>query len=162
GTMTQGEPMRCQELKPDYMLYAIGAMDEPERSEIRVHLESGCETCVSALQEARALAYSMGALVDGPEPPRQLRSRVPASSGAADRRAPALSGLVPKRSFWARPIAAWQGLALAGACLILALVPAFLWRRAVGDIEARQASTNAALDNERRSAAELRDELAKL
>jgi hypothetical protein len=160
--MKQDEAMRCQELKPDYMLYAIGAMEEPERSEIRTHLESGCETCTSGLQEARALAYSMGALLDGPEPPRELRSRVLAISGAADRRAPAVPMPAPTRSFWARPIAAWQGLALAGACLALALVPAFLWRRAIGDIEARQASTNAALANERRSEAELRGQLAKL
>jgi hypothetical protein len=41
-------------------------------------------------------------------------------------------------------------------------VPAFLWRRAIGDIEARQTSSKTALDSERRSAAELRDQLAKL
>jgi hypothetical protein len=153
--------MRCHELKPDYMLYAIGAMGEPERSEICAHLEGGCETCTSGLREARALVYSMGALVDGPEPPRELRDRVLAIAGSPERR-PAALRTPSKQSFWARPIAAWQGLALAAACLALALVPAFLWRRAIRDSEARQASVNAALANEQRSKAELRDQLAKL
>ena len=61
------------ELKPDYMLFAIGALEEPECGEIRAHLESGCETCASGVREARALAYSMGALVPGPEPPTSNR-----------------------------------------------------------------------------------------
>jgi hypothetical protein len=154
--------MRCDELKPDYMLYAIGAMEEPERSEIHAHLQSGCETCNSGLQKARALAYSMGALVDGPEPPRELRSRVLAISWAAGRPTPAQRILAPKQSFWARPIAAWQGLALAGACLALALVPAVLWLRATEDSAARQASTNAALAGERRAESDLRSQLATL
>ena len=151
--------MRCHELKPDYILYAMGAIGEPERSEIGAHLENGCETCASGIREARALAYSMGALVDGPEPPPELRGRVLAITGL--REAPAPRPPAAKRlSFWTRPLPAWQGLGLAAACLALALVPAFLWRRALADAQARQASASAALAGQRRSEAGLRDRLA--
>jgi hypothetical protein len=154
--------MGCEELKPDYLLYAIGAMNDPERSEIGAHLENGCETCTSGVREARALAYSVGALVDGPEPPRELRGRVLAISGVAGRRAPAPPMLLPKRPLWARPMAAWQGWALAATCLAFALVPAFLWRRAVSNYDAGAAAAAAALANERRSEAGLREQLAQL
>lgn len=152
--------MHCDELKPDYVLYAIGAMDEPERRAIRAHLESGCTACASELREALALAYAMGAVVEGPEPPRSLRDRVLAISQApgrepARRRAPQAS------LFSAGPFSAWRGLALVAACLALALVSAVLWRRAVSESEARQAAA-AALVNEQRSEARLRDQLAKL
>ena len=60
--------MTCDELRPDYLLYALGVLEEPERSEVRAHLDRGCETCAAGLREARALAFAMGAAVDGPEP----------------------------------------------------------------------------------------------
>ncbi len=155
--------MQCDEIKTDYMLYVIGAMDEPERSEVRAHLESGCETCARSLREARALAYSMGALVDGPEPPKALRRRVLAIPGAAARPGSVAQTPAATRSpFWARPILTWQGVALAAAFLALAFLPAFLWRRAAADYDARQAANTAALAREQRSTAELRDQLAKL
>jgi hypothetical protein len=155
--------MNCAELRPDYMLYAIGAIEEPERTEIRAHLDRNCETCTSGVREAMALTYSMGALVDGPEPPLELRSRVSGIAGMGARRASAVRMPAPKRSLLlARPVAAWQGLAVLAACLALAVVPTILWRRAVVEIEKRQAAAAAALADERQSAAQLRDELAKL
>lgn len=161
--MNQAGHMRCDERKPDYLLYVIGAMQEPERSEFRAHLESGCQTCAGSLREARSLAYSMGALIDGPEPPKDLRRRVLAIAGAPERSrnlAPMpAAGRVP---FWNRPILAWQGIVLAAACLALAFVPIVLWRRAAADYNARQAASTAALARERRSSAELRGQLAKL
>jgi hypothetical protein len=154
--------MKCEELRPDYMLYAIGAIEEPERSEIRAHLERGCETCTSGLREAQALTYSMGAGLNGPDPPQDLRGRVLAISGVPLRQPEARA--IPRRrsSIWMRPIAAWQGLALAAACVALAFVPAFLWRHALSESNARQAETTASLDREQRSMAALRDRLAGL
>ena len=35
--------MNCNELREHYELYAIGVADEPERTEIRAHLERHCE-----------------------------------------------------------------------------------------------------------------------
>ena len=38
--------MNCTELRDHYELYALGLADEPERSEIRAHLDRGCEVCM--------------------------------------------------------------------------------------------------------------------
>ena len=73
--------MTCDELRPDYLLYALGVLEEPERSEVRTHLGRGCAACTAGLREARALAFAMGTSFDGPNPSRQLRGRILASAG---------------------------------------------------------------------------------
>jgi hypothetical protein len=138
-------------------------MEDPERSEIRAHLDRNCQTCTAGLREALAFTYSMGALVDGPEPPRALRGRVSGIAETGARRSPAMRTAASRRLlFLGRPLTAWQGLALLAACLALAFVPAILWRRAVSESQARQAVAATALADERRSEARLRDQLAKL
>jgi hypothetical protein len=74
--------MTCDELRPDYVLYAMGVLDDPEKSELRAHLDRGCETCVAGIREAREFTSSVGASAAGPEPSRQLRNRVLAVAGA--------------------------------------------------------------------------------
>jgi len=91
--------MNCDELRPDYLLYALGTLEEPERGELRAHLDRGCESCTAGLHEARAIAFGMGASVEGPAPPRQLRGRVLAIAGP--QQAGLWSGLKP----WAVVIA---------------------------------------------------------
>jgi len=73
--------MNCDELRPDYLLYALGTLEEPERSEVRAHLARGCENCTAGLKEARLMAYGLGAEVGGPEPPRRLKLRILAAAG---------------------------------------------------------------------------------
>jgi anti-sigma-K factor RskA len=73
--------LTCDELRPDYVLYAIGVLEEPEKSELRAHLDRGCENCTAGIREARQLATSIGASAGGPEPPRGLRNRVLAAAG---------------------------------------------------------------------------------
>ena len=73
--------MTCDELRPDYLLYALGVLEEPERSEVRTHLARRCEACTAGLREARGLAFAIGATVDGPQPSRQLRGRILAAAG---------------------------------------------------------------------------------
>ena len=68
--------MTCDELRPDYVLYAMGVLEEPEKAELRAHLDRGCENCTAGLREARQWASAMGGSVEGPEPSRQLRNRV--------------------------------------------------------------------------------------
>jgi hypothetical protein len=126
--------MTCDELKPDYLLYAMGTMVDPEVSELRAHLDRGCPACSAGLRQAYAVAYSIGAVLDGPEAPRDLRSRVLAISGE-ERRVP----------FWARPMARWQGWALAMAALVLALAPVLFFSRKLADSRAQQAATAANL-----------------
>jgi hypothetical protein len=145
--------MTCEELRPDYLLYAMGTMGEPENSELRSHLDRGCEACTEGIRQAHALAYSMGALLDGPEAPRSLRGRVLAISGPEDRRAQALRPL----PLWARPVALWQGWALAAAVLVFASIPGFLWYRELSESRGRQAATAALLTQEQGSSASLRE-----
>ncbi|HJT87852.1 MAG TPA: anti-sigma factor, partial [Bryobacteraceae bacterium] len=78
--------MTCDELRPDYVLFAMGALSDPELSEIRAHLARGCENCAAGLREARAWTYALGASVEAPEPPRRLRGRILAAAGAVPER----------------------------------------------------------------------------
>jgi Anti-sigma-K factor rskA, C-terminal len=78
--------MTCEELRPDYLFYALGTLEEPERGELRAHLARGCDQCTAGMREARSLVFSIGAVTEGPEPPRALRARVLAVAGAAPAR----------------------------------------------------------------------------
>ena len=73
--------MTCDELRPDYLLFAMGVLEDPEKSELRAHLDRGCENCGTGIQQARQWASTMGASVEGPEPPPRLRKRVLAAAG---------------------------------------------------------------------------------
>jgi len=150
--------MTCEELRPDYLLYAMGTMGEPEGSELRAHLDRGCAACTEGLRQAHALAYSMGAVLDGSEAPSALRGRVLAISGPQQRRSRALRPL----PFWAPPGVHRQGAAQAAAVIVLALITGFLWRRELSESRGRQAATAALLAREQRSSTSLREEAAKL
>jgi len=101
--------MNCDELRSDYLPYALGSLDEPERSELRAHLDRGCESCTAGLIEARALAFGIGSTVDGPAPPGRLRSRVMAIAGAAP----------PKRWSWFTAVATAAAAAIVTFGLLL-------------------------------------------
>jgi anti-sigma-K factor RskA len=68
--------MTCDELRQDYELYAMGVLDDPERSEIREHLNRGCDVCTAGVRDASGAVYAFAASVEGPEPPRRLRRKV--------------------------------------------------------------------------------------
>ena len=68
--------MTCDELRQDYELYAMGALDDPERSEIREHLQRGCDVCTAGVREAAGLVYAFGSSAAEVEPPRRLRAKV--------------------------------------------------------------------------------------
>jgi anti-sigma-K factor RskA len=78
--------MNCEQLQEHFELYAIGLAEEPERGEIREHLDRGCEVCMGELKRAREMA----ALVEGSaplaEPSPKLRRRILASAGVEPRR----------------------------------------------------------------------------
>ena len=78
--------MTCDELRPDYVLFAMGVLEDPERRELRAHLERGCQVCTPGVIEARQVAYTMGASAEGPEPSKGLRKRILASAGAPAKR----------------------------------------------------------------------------
>jgi hypothetical protein len=73
--------MNCEELRDHYDLYAWDAAEEPELSEIRAHLDRGCEICMARMKRALQTAAVLGALAPPAEPSRKLRGRVLASVG---------------------------------------------------------------------------------
>jgi hypothetical protein len=52
--------MNCNELRDHYELYVIGAAEEPERSELRAHLDRQCEVCTQGIERAREVVARLG------------------------------------------------------------------------------------------------------
>lgn len=113
--------MTCDELRPDYLLYAMGVLEEPEKAELRAHLDRGCESCTAGIREARQCASAIGASAAGPEPSRGLRNRVLAIAGTASE---------TKSRWWA----VW----LAPAAVALVAVGAILYQGQLKDAELAQ------------------------
>ena len=68
--------MTCEELQQEYASYALGIADDPERSEIREHLERRCPVCVPGVADAMATVTAMSGAVRLVDPPKRLRLRV--------------------------------------------------------------------------------------
>jgi anti-sigma-K factor RskA len=77
--------MNCAELQDHYELYALGLAEEPERSEIRAHLDRGCEVCMVEIKRAREMAALLGGSAAPAAPSPRLRRRILASAGAGER-----------------------------------------------------------------------------
>jgi hypothetical protein len=78
--------MNCNELRDYYELYAIGVAEDPERSEIRAHLNRECEVCMLGIKRAREVATLLGGSAAPSEPSPRLRRRLLASVGVEERR----------------------------------------------------------------------------
>jgi anti-sigma-K factor RskA len=116
--------MTCEELRQDYELYAMGTLDDPERSEIREHLDRGCDVCTAGVRQATGALYAFAASVEGPEPPRRLRAKV-------------IAMVAPERS---SPAWDWRSAWLAAAFCALAAIAVFI------SIDRRNTATVAALE----------------
>jgi anti-sigma-K factor RskA len=82
-------------LQGHYELYALGLAEEPERGEIRVHLDRRCEVCMVEMKRARETVALLGGSAAPAAPSPKLRRRILASVGAEERRfgwAPFLAG----------------------------------------------------------------------
>ena len=77
--------MNCSELTDGYDLYALGVLDEPERTELRAHLARNCETCAPGVRRAALRMSSFAGMAPIVEPPTRLRARVLASVGVHPR-----------------------------------------------------------------------------
>jgi hypothetical protein len=97
--------MNCNDLREYYELYAIGVADEPERSEIRAHLNRECEECMQGMKRAREIASLLAGSAPSAAPSPGLRRRILASVGGEE----------PRRFGWAPFLAAALGLALFAA-----------------------------------------------
>jgi hypothetical protein len=78
--------MNCNELREHYELYAIGVAEEPERSEIRAHLNRECEICMQGIKRAREVVALLGGTALPAAPSAGLRRRILASVGVEQRR----------------------------------------------------------------------------
>jgi anti-sigma-K factor RskA len=78
--------MNCEQLRDHYELYALGIAEQPERGEIREHLDRGCETCGAGVKRALEGAALLGASAPEAQPSVGLRRRILASVGAAEER----------------------------------------------------------------------------
>ena len=65
--------MNCEELREHYELYALNIAEEPERGEIREHLNRGCEVCLSGVKQALQIAALLGASAPAATPSSKLR-----------------------------------------------------------------------------------------
>jgi len=97
--------MNHTELQDHYELYALGLAEEPERDEIRAHLDRGCEVCMAEMRRARELVTLLGGSAVPAAPSPKLRRRILASVG------------VEHRGFGWTPLFAGASALLLGAAL---------------------------------------------
>ena len=142
--------MNCDELQPDYLPYAFGTLTDPELTELRAHLDRGCANCTAGVRDAGSIAFTLGATVDGPEPPRRLRSRILAAAGESTS-----EERVPSRPWWASP---WIS---AGAAALLTLAIAAGWYGSRARISQEEvARLRSELDGTRAQTAAMREAFA--
>ena len=77
--------MNHTELLEHYELYALGLAENPERDEIRAHLDRQCEVCIAELKRARELGTLVGTSAAPAAPSPKLRRRILASVGVEHR-----------------------------------------------------------------------------
>lgn len=77
--------MNCDQLRNHYDLFALDIAEQPERSEIRGHLNRGCEVCLAGVRRSLETATLIGATAPPAHPSSQLRRRVLASIGEEER-----------------------------------------------------------------------------
>jgi anti-sigma-K factor RskA len=99
--------MNCEELREHYELYALDIAEEPERSEVRAHLQRGCEVCMAGVKRALETAALVGATAPQAQPSAKLRRRILASVGGEESRSNGLP---------------WWAAALAMAALLVIAV----------------------------------------
>jgi anti-sigma-K factor RskA len=68
--------MTCEELKPEYGAYALGAAEDPERSEIAEHLTRECPVCTPGVKSAMEIVSAISGGVPSVDPPKRLRARI--------------------------------------------------------------------------------------
>jgi anti-sigma-K factor RskA len=73
--------MNCDQLRDHYDLFALDIAEQPERSEIRDHLDRGCEVCIAGVRRSLETATLIGATAPPAQPSSQLRRRILASVG---------------------------------------------------------------------------------
>src|SRR5678816_3736574 len=108
------------ELQERALLYAAGALDEPERTEYSRHLEEdNCAVCKAEVLESEAAAQSLAMMLPIQTPSESVKRRLlaRAEAASASSRRPASPG-----SARARPALVWAGWLAAAEELMLEAV----------------------------------------
>ena len=66
----------CEQIRELIEAYALGALDADERTDLDVHLASGCVNCRTALEEARWLVSQLAYLASDKVPSPLLKERL--------------------------------------------------------------------------------------
>lgn len=106
----------------DLALYAVGALDPAEDSELQAHLHS-CSECQKELADLRGDAAMLALAVVGPAPPQRARQRLMEAIGNERRQQPLHQRLILGTL---RP--GWLSFAPIAAALLLAIFSLMLWR----------------------------------
>ena len=77
--------MNCDELRDQYELYALGALEPEERAELDAHLRREGDPCVDGVRRARQTMASLALMTPESHPPVRLRKRVIALAGEPQR-----------------------------------------------------------------------------
>jgi anti-sigma-K factor RskA len=77
--------MNCDELRDQYELYALGALEPEERAELDAHLRRDGDPCVEGVHRARQMMASLALMTPESHPPVRLRKRVIALAGEPQR-----------------------------------------------------------------------------
>ncbi len=102
--------MNCSDLTDFYELYALGLLEDPERTELEEHLSRNCEICTKEVGRAAQQNAAVLMVASKREPPSKLRNRVLAGFG------------IDARPLWLR-LAPWGLAAVAAALIFLAVLP---------------------------------------
>jgi anti-sigma-K factor RskA len=68
--------MNCDELRDQYELYALGALDAEERAELDAHLRREGDPCVDGVHRARQMMTALALMAPQSRPPARLRNRI--------------------------------------------------------------------------------------
>jgi hypothetical protein len=77
--------MNCDQLRDHYDLFALDIAEQPERDEIRDHLNRACQVCTAGVKRSLETATLIGASAPPVQPSPQLRRRILASIGEEER-----------------------------------------------------------------------------
>lgn len=145
--------MTCAERKDDLLLYALEALEGPERTALSEHLLSGCPECAGGLAEARAVVGHIGFAAEPVAPPPSVKARL--MEAVAAERKPIAFPTEKRRAApgWTRSLVSAALAAAATAAVIL--VPVQRERGSVGRELAAQAGRIRELEATAQSATQM-------
>jgi anti-sigma-K factor RskA len=106
-----------EQFADDLALYALGALENAERTALEAHLEQ-CALCRRELQQLQGDLGLLGLSTAGPAPPARARARLLAAVAKEPR------ARVVEKSVWR-----WWAWAFVAAATVLAVISITLWRQ---------------------------------